>query len=55
MMKLEKRFDEFGGKAWDPSKTMAERTDALDLGCLLPTIRVQDMLKTESDLLCYGY
>lgn len=55
MVKPENIFHKFGEKAWDPSKTTAERTDALDLSGLLPPVRVQDMLKTESDLWCYRY
>lgn len=54
-MKPETRFGDMYGKAWDGSNRSALMSDILDLGGLLPNISVGDVLRTDTDVMCYRY
>ncbi|TGO13041.1 hypothetical protein BTUL_0078g00500 [Botrytis tulipae] len=50
----ETRFYEFHGVGWGGSNQDASRSDKVDIGGLLPSITVEQLLRTDSDIMCYN-
>ncbi|OQD67737.1 hypothetical protein PENPOL_c003G02927 [Penicillium polonicum] len=54
-MKPATRFSDMYGKAWYGSNRSALMSDKLDVGGLLPNIAAGDVLRTDTDVMCYRY
>ena len=54
-MDIEARSHEYEGLSGTNSEKQATLDDTLHMGGLIPDLKVADILRTETDVLCYRY